>query len=86
MYIKVHINKYLSCNFPIQNGRKQDGLSPLPFNFPILYAIKIDQESRVGLKLNGTYQLLVYVHDVNLLDYNIDTKKEDIETLLDASK
>jgi hypothetical protein len=33
-YIKVRIGKYLSDNFPIQNGlKKGDALSPLLFNF-----------------------------------------------------
>jgi hypothetical protein len=40
----------------------------------------------VGLKLNGTHQLLVYAGDVNLLDYNIDAIKKIMETLIDASK
>jgi hypothetical protein len=35
-YSKVHIGKYLSDNFPIQNGLKQwDVLSPLLFNFAL---------------------------------------------------
>jgi hypothetical protein len=33
-YSKVHIGKYLSDTFPIQNGLKQgDALAPLLFNF-----------------------------------------------------
>jgi hypothetical protein len=40
----------------------------------------------VGLKLNGTHQLLAYADDVNLLLDNIDTIKKNTETLIDASK
>jgi hypothetical protein len=40
----------------------------------------------VGLILNGTYQLLVYAHDVNLLGDNTDTIKKTTQTLIDASK
>jgi hypothetical protein len=40
----------------------------------------------VGLKLNGTHQLLVNADDVNLLGDNIDTMKNNIETSIDASK
>jgi hypothetical protein len=38
----------------------------------------------VGLKLNGTHQLLVYADDVNLPGDNIDIIKKNIETLIDA--
>jgi hypothetical protein len=40
----------------------------------------------VGLKLNKTYQLLAYADDVNLLGDNIDTIKENTESLIDVSK
>jgi hypothetical protein len=36
----------------------------------------------VGLKLNGTNQLLAYTNDVNLLEDDIDTLKKSNETLM----
>jgi hypothetical protein len=44
------------------------------------------QENQVGLKLNGTHQLLSYADDVNLLGDNIDTVKKNKEILTDSSK
>jgi hypothetical protein len=44
------------------------------------------QENQVGLKLNGTHQLVDYADDVNLLGDNIDTIKENTENLIDANK
>jgi hypothetical protein len=76
----------LSDSFPVQNGLKQgDALSPFLFNFPLQYAIGKVQENQVGLKLNGTHQLLAYADDMNLLGVYIDAIKKT-ETLIDASK
>jgi hypothetical protein len=81
LYRKVHKVKHLYDRFAIQNGLKQgDASSPLFFNFALEYAIRKAQESQVGLKLNGTNQLVAYADDVNLLGDNIDAVNKNIET------
>jgi hypothetical protein len=44
------------------------------------------RKTRVGRKLNGTHQLLVYADDVNLLGDNIVIINKNTKTLIDASK
>jgi hypothetical protein len=56
------------------------------FNFGLEYALRKVQENQVGLKLNGTHQLMPYANDVNLLGDNIDTINKNTETLIDSSK
>jgi hypothetical protein len=70
-YNKVLLGTHLSDNFPIQIGlKKGDALSPRVFSFALEHVIRKAQENQVGLKLNGTHQLLIYDDDVNLLRDN----------------
>jgi hypothetical protein len=58
----------------------------LLFNFALVYAIRRVQVNQDGLKLNGTQQLLVYVHGVNMLGGSVHTMQENAEALIVASK
>jgi hypothetical protein len=58
----------------------------LLYNFVLEYAIRNVQEKQVGLKLNGTYQLLIYIDGVNLLENDINTINKITETVIDARK
>lgn len=60
-YSNVRIGKYLSTDFPIESGLKQgDVLSRLLSNFPLEYVIRKIEETKNGMKLNRTQQILVF--------------------------
>jgi hypothetical protein len=72
----------MSGALPIQNGLKEgDALSPLLLNCAVEYDIKMGK-GKEGSELNGTYQLLVYADNVNILGKNKNTIKKNTETLL----
>jgi len=73
--------------FAISNGLKQgDALWPLLFNLALECAIRRVQVKQNGLKLNGTYQLLVHADNVNILGGSLCTLKEKTAALVVASK
>jgi hypothetical protein len=81
---KIRVGTHLSDTFPIQNDLKQgDALSQLLLNFASEYTIRKvpppPKKNQVGLELNRTYQLLVCARDINLLDDNVNTAKENTD-------
>jgi hypothetical protein len=65
--------------------KQGDALSPLLFNSVLEYAIRRVRVNQDSLKLNGTYQLLVYA-DVNTLGGSIHAMKKNTEVLVVAGK
>jgi hypothetical protein len=81
------VDKYFPDRFPIQNDLNQgNALLSLLSNSALKYAIRRIQAKQMGVKLNGTHQLLVYGDDLNLLGWRMLTIKKNTEALVIASK
>ena len=86
-YSRVRVGKNVSDKFPIRNGlEKGDALTPMLFNFALVYAIRRVQVNQGGLKLNGTHQLLASADRVNILGGGIHTLKKNTEALVAATR
>jgi hypothetical protein len=86
-YTRVWVGKHLSDIFPIKSVLKQgDDLSSLFFNFALVNAIRRVQVNQDGLKLNGTYQLIIHAHGTNITGGSIHIIRENKEALVIASK
>jgi hypothetical protein len=87
IYCRVRVGEDLSEMFSVRNCLKQeDALSQLLFNFALEYAIRSVQVNLGGMILYGTYQLLVYAHDVNISGGSVYSVKENEDALVVASK
>jgi len=59
-------------------SEKRNKLSPLLSSIPLYYSLRKVQVNQDSLKLNGTYQVLVYVDGVNILIGSEHTVKKNI--------
>jgi hypothetical protein len=66
--------------------KQGDSLLPFVFNFALEYAIRRVQVNQNGFKLNGTYYLLVYADDINILGGRVHSIKKSTEALVVARK
>ena len=81
-YSRVRIGKNLLDN----SLKHEDALSPILFNLALECAIRRVQVNQNDLKLNGTFQLLVYADGVNILGGNVRTVEKNTTAFLVASK
>lgn len=66
-YSIFQIGKHLSDMFPIKIGLQQGcNLKPFLFKFAFDYDFRRVRVNQNGLTLDGTHQILVYAHDVNV--------------------
>jgi len=86
-YSSVRVGRNVPDRFPIRNVLKQgDALTSMLFNSALEYAIRRVQVNQDSLKLNGTYQLLAYANNVNILGGSIHTLKNNAGNLVAATR
>jgi hypothetical protein len=69
-------------SFPIHSGLKHGyALSALPLSFNPEHVIEKENNTNLGLDMNGTHQVLAYADNVNLLGVDIRTIKGKVEIL-----
>ena len=67
-YSRAREGKNLSDRYPIRNGLKEaDTLLPFLFNFALECAVRMVQANQESCKLNGRYQLSVYVDNASTM-------------------
>ena len=64
--------------------KQGDALLQLLFNFSLEYAMRMVQETNLGLNMNGTHQILAFADDLNLITIDIRTIERKADVLLNA--
>ena len=74
IYASEYMNKIYQESIPIiRKNEYHNDLTDLLFNFALEYAIRKEQETNLGLDMNGTHQVLAYADNVNLIGDDIRT-------------
>jgi hypothetical protein len=84
-YSRVRAAKCLSDTFPLKNEKRERFIA-IDVSSALDYAIKRDQADQEGLKLNATYEALIYAEDVKIFGGSIYNIQMNTKTLVVANK